>query len=118
MPVNFPKIPQSIKDILIRLSPVREPVLFFAAVQGYVYAWLPSLVDSDLKKAFVLAAVAWGQRSLSTPKANAEAQAEGAAYVGALEHQATAQAGQLLAAPQRPIRVRPAEQAGGLQENV
>lgn len=100
----------------------REPVLAGAAALATVDAAFP-----DLRPAIKLAVGAWVallQRAFSTPKKAAEAneaglraqadsrvdevvalvdeKVEAAKYVGAVEHQATALAGKILARPLRP----------------
>lgn len=101
----------SLKALYDRAS--REPVLFFGAVGLSITAWEPAWVATDAKKAAVAGILLYLQRIFSTSKKSADeniaiaqagtgAQVEVAKYVGALEHQATAAAGSLLAAPIGP----------------
>lgn len=94
----------------------REPVLGFGAIGLSITAWAPSLVDNDAKKAAVAGILLWLQRTFSTSKKTAEenvttakadvdTKVEVAKYVGAVEHQAVAAAGQALT-PERPLRAR------------
>lgn len=80
----------------------REPVLVGAAVQAQLLASFP-----DWSPAARLAVGAWialFQRGFSTSKKSADESLEASKYVGAIEHQAIAVAGQALS---RPLRAKP-----------
>lgn len=94
----------------------RYPVLFFGAVG----AWIKSKAHIDTGGGDDLALTAtilWLQSAFSLSKKTAEENVaavqaqvdmpvEVAKYVGAVEHQAVAAAGQAIAEPQRPLRAR------------
>ena len=83
-----------IKKLLDRI--LREPVLVFAAIQAQILVLWPSMSDGG--RLALAAWVALFQRALSTSRRSADEGVETAKYVGAVEHQATALAGQLGAA--------------------
>lgn len=89
--------------LLDRLA--REPVL----IGGAVYATLEAAYP-DASPAVKLAWTAWitlAQHMFSTSKRTAEENVEGAKYVGAVEHQAVALAGQVTAEPDPPTPAKP-----------
>lgn len=73
----------------------RYPVLFFGAVAAWIKVWwrIDTGSGSDLA---LTATVLWLQSAFSLSKKTADEQAEGAKYVGAVEHQAVVAAGQAL----------------------
>lgn len=75
----------------------RYPVLFFGAAAAWVKLWC-HVETGDGVDIALTATVLWLQSAFSLSKKTADEQVEGAKYVGAVEHQAVAQAGQALTA--------------------